>query len=50
MVVPGGEAAFIRAMLDDSLLLRGQVHWYSSMCGRKATLRSLRAELHAAGA
>lgn len=49
MVVPGGELAFLRAMLRDSQQLRGRIHWYSSMCGKKATLKVLRQELHSAG-
>lgn len=27
MVCPGGEAAFVGAMVADSLMLRGRVHW-----------------------
>jgi 23S rRNA A1618 N6-methylase RlmF len=49
MVVDGGELAFVRAMIADSRVLRSRVHWYSSMCGKKATLKALRQELHTAG-
>ncbi|KAF6250628.1 hypothetical protein COO60DRAFT_1705635 [Scenedesmus sp. NREL 46B-D3] len=49
MVVEGGELAFVRAMIADSRVLRGRVHWYSSMCGKKATLKVLRQDLHGAG-
>jgi hypothetical protein len=36
-------------MIDDSKQLKGRIHWFSSMCGKKATLKTLRQELHAAG-
>jgi hypothetical protein len=49
MVTPGGELAFVRAMIADSRRLRGRVHWYSSMCGKKASMKVLRQELHSAG-
>jgi 23S rRNA (adenine1618-N6)-methyltransferase len=49
MVVQGGELVFVRAMIADSKVLRGRIHWYSSMCGKKATLKVLRQELHSAG-
>jgi 23S rRNA (adenine1618-N6)-methyltransferase len=49
MVVEGGELAFVRAMIADSRVLRNRIHWYSSMCGKKATLKLLRQELHSAG-
>lgn len=43
---PGGEAAFVGAMVADSTVLRGRVHWYTAMLGRKASLKALRAALH----
>ena len=36
----GGELAFVSALVADSLRLRGAVHWYTSMVGKKATLRA----------
>jgi 23S rRNA (adenine1618-N6)-methyltransferase len=48
-VTPGGELAFVRAMITDSCVLRGRVHWYSSMCGKKASMKLLRQELHNLG-
>jgi 23S rRNA A1618 N6-methylase RlmF len=48
-VVEGGELAFVRAMIADSRVLCKRIHWYSSMCGKKATLKVLRQELHSAG-
>ena len=29
----GGEPAFVGGMVEDSLLLRGQVHWFTTMVG-----------------
>lgn len=49
MVHPGGELAFIRQMIRDSQALGGRIHWYTSMCGKKATLKVLRRELHDLG-
>ncbi len=42
MVFPGGEAAFVRQMVADSAALRGAVHWYTSMVGKKATLAAIK--------
>lgn len=47
---PGGELAFVRRMIADSQQLRGRVHWYTSMLGKKASLKRLRTELMDAGA
>lgn len=49
MVCPGGELAFVRRMVEDSLVLRGRVHWYTSMVGKKSTLKALRSQLHGLG-
>jgi 23S rRNA (adenine1618-N6)-methyltransferase len=49
MVCPGGELAFVRRMAEESAALRGAVHWYTSMVGKKATLKEMRKELHALG-
>ncbi|GFR39717.1 hypothetical protein Agub_g198, partial [Astrephomene gubernaculifera] len=46
MVCAGGEVAFVMRMLADSELLRGRVHWFSTMVGKKSTLKALRKELH----
>ena len=37
-------------MATDSFALRGAVHWYSTMVGKKSTLKALRALLYAHGA
>ncbi|KAI7842940.1 hypothetical protein COHA_003449 [Chlorella ohadii] len=34
MVYPGGELAFVSGMVQDSLALRGAVHWYTTMVVR----------------
>lgn len=49
MVCPGGEYAFVECMVQDSLRLRGRIHWYTTMLGRKASLKRLRTRLHASG-
>lgn len=41
MACPGGEVAFITSMIDDSLVLKTRVLWYTSMIGRKATIRKI---------
>ena len=46
MVCPGGEAAFVKQMVQDSLQLQHRIHWYSTMVGKKATLKQLRSLLH----
>ncbi len=47
---PGGEAAFVASMVEDSLRLGEAVHWYTTMVGKKATLKAMRAMLAARGA
>lgn len=42
---PGGERAFTARILEDSLLLRDRVHWYTTMCGKKETVKHLRRAL-----
>lgn len=46
MVCPGGELAFVTQMVKDSIKLQGRIHWYTSMVGKKATLKQLRRLLH----
>jgi hypothetical protein len=47
--LPGGELAFVTALVQDSLALRGAVHWYSTKVGKKATLRAARSLLYRHG-
>ena len=46
MVCPGGELGFVSQMVKDSIQLQRRVHWYTSMVGKKATLKQLRSMLH----
>ncbi|TDH73359.1 hypothetical protein CCR75_007113 [Bremia lactucae] len=41
MVFPGGEIAFIENIIIDSEVLRNRVIWYTSMVGKKSSLRKL---------
>jgi 23S rRNA A1618 N6-methylase RlmF len=45
MVFPGGEVAFIGNMIEESVELQNRVLWFTSMVGRKASLRKLLALL-----
>jgi len=49
MITPGGELAFVTAMILDSLALRDRVRWYSSMVGKKLSLKKLLGLLREAG-
>ena len=42
MCCEGGEEAFVKRIYDDSLILRETVHWYTTMCGKKDTMKRLR--------
>nr|GMD13920.1 U6 small nuclear RNA (adenine-(43)-N(6))-methyltransferase isoform X1 [Ipomoea batatas] len=50
MVCPGGEQAFITRMIDDSVQLRQSFRWYTSMIGRKASMKVLVSKLWEVGA
>lgn len=45
MVFPGGEVAFIGRMIEESVELQTRVLWFTSMIGRKSSLRKLLALL-----
>ncbi|EGZ25468.1 hypothetical protein PHYSODRAFT_486208 [Phytophthora sojae] len=45
MVFPGGEVAFIGNMIEESVALQTRVLWFTSMIGRKSSLRKLLALL-----
>lgn len=41
MVTEGGEVAFIKRILEQSLELRDKIQWYSSMLGKQSSLETL---------
>ncbi|ORX68754.1 hypothetical protein DL89DRAFT_268528 [Linderina pennispora] len=41
----GGELAFVIGLVDESLVFRNRVRWYTTMVGRKSTLVELRKRL-----
>ncbi len=41
--------AFVESMVEDSIALGGQVHWYTSMVGKKGTMKALRMLLYRRG-
>ncbi|RDL30837.1 uncharacterized protein BP5553_10182 [Venustampulla echinocandica] len=45
MVTPGGEVAFVSRMINQSLVLRERVQWYTSMLGKFSSLATLIEEL-----
>jgi 23S rRNA (adenine1618-N6)-methyltransferase len=49
MVCEGGEVGFVGRILDESLILRGRVQWYTSMLGKQSSLEKLVEMLHAKG-
>jgi hypothetical protein len=48
-VYDGGEYAFISDMIHDSMLLRSRITWYTSMMGKKTTLRQVEKKLRSIG-
>lgn len=49
MVYPGGELAFVTSMVEDSVRLHGAIHWYTTMVGKKVTLKAVRTLLYSRG-
>lgn len=47
MVCPGGEEEFVKTMVMESLDFKTRVHWFTTMVGKKKTLKSVRKLLHA---
>ncbi|KAJ5176572.1 RNA N6-adenosine-methyltransferase METTL16 [Penicillium canariense] len=41
MVSPGGEVEFVTRMIDESLHLRDQIQWYTSMLGKLSSVTTL---------
>ncbi|KAG0581903.1 hypothetical protein KC19_3G018700 [Ceratodon purpureus] len=50
MVCSGGEEAFVARIIEDSAQLKHVIHWFTTMVGRKVTLKGLSAKLWALGA
>lgn len=49
MVCPGGEQAFIKRIINDSVHLKEQIRWYTTMVGRKINLKDLTTILRKVG-
>ena len=39
---PGGEQRFLETIFKDSLVLTDKVHWFTTMCGKKSTTKTLK--------
>ena len=50
MVVPGGEVAFVSRMIDESVVLKEQVQWYTSMLGKASSIVEVVERLKTVGA
>jgi len=45
MITPGGDAGFVTRMIEESLILRQRVKWYTSMLGKLSSLQVVVARL-----
>eukprot|EP00035_Acanthoeca_spectabilis_P001068 m.77372 g.77372 ORF g.77372 m.77372 type:complete len:403 (+) comp10607_c0_seq1:286-1494(+) len=45
MMTVGGEAGFVGRLIEDSLELKHAVRWYTSMLGKKASIKTLQRQL-----
>ncbi|KAM0271633.1 hypothetical protein ACHAQH_009021 [Verticillium albo-atrum] len=41
MVTPGGEVAFVTRIIEESLVIRDDIQWYTSMLGKQSSLETL---------
>lgn len=48
-VTKGGEVEFVKKMISDSLVLKGKIKWYTSMVGKKSSLKPLKLYLEENG-
>ncbi|RKF84051.1 U6 small nuclear RNA -methyltransferase [Golovinomyces cichoracearum] len=49
MITAGGEVTFVSRIIDESLILKNRIQWYSSMIGKLSSLSILREKLKMAG-
>lgn len=42
MVFANGEIGFIKKIIEDSLLLKEKISWYTTLCGKKSSLKELK--------
>jgi len=50
LVCPGGEQAFISQMVEESVKIPHRIRWFTSMLGRKASVKSLQQRMFQMGA
>ncbi|CAD6504817.1 BgTH12-00320 [Blumeria graminis f. sp. triticale] len=49
MVTAGGEVAFVMRMIDESLMLKSRVRWFTSMLGKRSSLAVIQSKLGEVG-